>query len=188
MTSDRVLRVLDDARAVGWEQLGVAEMSVADIPTTLEGLISERPELRRAAHAVLESAVVRQGFAYEAAFEVVGLLLDLLRAGAPRGRDLILDLIWEIANANSEALVHFDGHDLPVAKAARRRVVEAVDVLVDELRDRSSEARRDALEVIWSLAELAGWLIPLLEELERSEEDEALKAELSEAIAELRRS
>jgi hypothetical protein len=140
-----------DYHSIDWEKLSTNHGTAARVPRALEGLTSEDPEERRRSYFGLDNVVVLQSDLSEAACAVVPFLIEMLRRRPTYGRDLIYDLLFEIANgyAPDDYLWNTaDGRKILLRVACLEEVKKGVEVFGRDLADPDESVRSQASELL----------------------------------------
>ena len=93
----RMTRLADLAR-VAWHEKDIASGKANHVPDAICGLTSSDERTRNRSYWRLDNEVVLQSDLYEAAYFVIPFLVQILNVQPDHGRDLIYDLLYEIAN------------------------------------------------------------------------------------------
>jgi hypothetical protein len=135
----------DQIQAIPWRERKTASGDARDVPQALKDLSSEDQTKRDLAYWKLDNHVVLQGDLYEAARDVVPFLIEMLRAREPFGRDLIYDVLFEIANGYAPDVVQWrdpSGRDVPLRIACYSALSEGIEVFKRDANDSDPTVRR----------------------------------------------
>lgn len=137
--------------SIPWSKLKTASGTAEHVPDALKGLVSPDESIREKSYWQLDNKVVRQSDLFESAYFVLPFVLTMLRERVPHGRDIIYELVFEIANgfAPTSVLVKsFDGVDMPLKEACLQEILKYVDVFRQDVNDPSPGIRRDASDLL----------------------------------------
>jgi len=179
--------MLDDLDKLNWSALKTAHGDASHIPGAIRGLIAEDKQTREMSYWKLENYVVLQSDLYEAAFYVVPFLLEILSSDIKEGRERVYDLIFEIGNGYAPKrykIKNLDGELTSLAEACRASVIKGMEVYINEVQDKTSQAREKALDVLFSLEEKWNTVLDSLRTIYLDEQDEIFKKRVYEVLEE----
>jgi len=143
---------------VPWQAKRTANGDGKHIPEAIENLVSPEESVRRAAYWKLDNYIVLQSDLFEAAYSVIPFLIELLQT-TKYGRELIYDLLFEIANGYAPAnitCVTADGSIAPLKEACFNSVKSGISLYTHDLNDSDSSIRGKAHDLIELLSEPRG--------------------------------
>lgn len=163
------MNAIDD---INWAALHHASGTCEHVPEALRSLTSEVEGAREAAYWKLDNYVVLQGDLSESAPYVVRALLEIL-PGAKAGKDLIYNLLVELANGDApgDHQVIFDGEQRTFKQATVKALLEGVSTYRKDLMNDSSIVRRRVCELLLALSDHVKLSSQELAQLERDEKD-----------------
>jgi hypothetical protein len=173
---------------IPWATLRTAHGTAGHIPEALVRLTSSDSDVRREAYWKIDNYVVLQGDLYEAAPFVALELIDMLRNDASYGRDLIYELLYEIANGYAPGDYHVklaDGREMPLMKASRTFVESGLDVYAPDLVGSPSAVRRQLIDLLSSFASKTEDVHRILLSARNTTTDPVELADLDRALEEL---
>jgi len=177
--------MLDGLKAINWSLLQQAHGGAEHIPAAIKGLISPDEATREKAYWQIDNHVVLQSDVYEAAFYVTPFLIEILTSPVSVGREHVYDLLDEIANghAGAESFVSVDEVKTPLAIACRSLILEYHTVYLDEIMDKQSSFRVNALEFVCTLSEKLEEVQSVFSELVVYENDQEVKLLMLEFLS-----
>lgn len=178
--------MLENLDKLNWKDYGIAHGDGTHIPDTIKDLASGISEKQQKAYWKLDNYIVLQSDLYEAAFYVVPFLFEILQSDMTTGRDLVYDLLWEIANGYADDIdIDVNGVTTPLREACRVVVVDNLNIILAEVANYSSSFREKALELLASLYEYRKEIEPKLIELCDEEPSSEFQAVIKKWIVEL---
>ncbi|MCP4536765.1 MAG: hypothetical protein GY832_06430 [Chloroflexi bacterium] len=190
--------ILKNLGKVSWKELRQAHGNASHVPQAIRDLVSERAHVRKSAYWKLDNFVVLQGDLYEAAAYVPPFLISILKSSVPHGRDLVLDVLYEIGNGcailgeklriqiDSQGRINeYDPDDAPtIQHACRKAVLEGVEYYLREL-ETSSPSNRAASQLVSSLPEQEEAIRLGLERILKTSQDKKLVSLIKETLKNL---
>ncbi len=180
--------MLENLNDINWNALKCAGGNASQVPNAVQGLISKDARIRNASYWQLDNHVVVQSTVYEAAFYVIPFLLEILSSDIKQGREEIYELLYEIGNGSAHSTDNIQdtsGTFIPLQKACRVRVISGIELYINEIRDKLSEARVEALLLLASFEEMYDVIHNTLEKIYANEQNKAFRKELLEVIKEI---
>lgn len=151
------MQTMKKLEEIAWSGLSIASGCADNIPQALHGLVSPDENVRKRSYWQLDNRVVLQADLYEAAYFVVPFLIQLLDEKVAHGRDLIYDLVFEIANGYAPESVRcrtIEGDELSLKAACEREVRKGLPVFRRDLSDddpRVKATSHDLLDLLASI-------------------------------------
>jgi hypothetical protein len=136
---------------VPWKEKKVAYGKADKVPDALVGLLSDDEAIRKRSYWGLDNVVVLQSDLYEAAYFVVPFLIRMLRERVPHGRDLVYNLLYEIANGHTLPTVKcrtMEGDEIGLRDACLREVNKGTAIFTRDLSDENPLIRSKAAELL----------------------------------------
>lgn len=180
-------RLKEMIQQIPWGDLNVLMGKATHIPRALLELTSPDKKTRESAYWKIDNHVVVQSDLFEAAYYVVPLLLEILSHEGIDGRDLIYDLLYEIGNGagfGKSIVRYFDGKEMDLEQACRSEVSQGLDLYLRDLGDPLPIVRLRLIDLLESLEEHRNIIYPKLQAALASEQDDKVRARLTEAIDE----
>lgn len=136
---------------MAWNDKTVASGKADSVPEALRGLTSPDERIRQKSYWQLDNEVVLQSDLYEAAYFIIPILIGMLQDRVSYGRDLIYDLLYEIANGYAPADIvcrTVDGQILPLMDACNRELKRGMDVFLRDSADGDPTVRDKSRELL----------------------------------------
>ena len=149
---ENYLRRLSD---IPWEQRRTASGFACDVPYAIRELASPDEAVRRRAYWRLDNHIVVQSDLFEAAYDVVPILVAMLEERIKYGRDLAYDLLYELGNGYAPDDVtcrRRDGATVGLREGCRSEVKAGIHVYERDLRDPDPKIRSNASDLIELIA------------------------------------
>ena len=178
--------MFDEIDKIPWSHLKVIEGSTSNIPSAINGLISDDIDKREKSYWQLDNHVVVQSDLYESAFYVIPFLVEILNSHYQNGRDKVYALLYEIGNGYpiDNSKINYEGGKLDLRHACRKDIAKHYKIYLSEIVNRESNFRILGLELIVSLDDNINNLIPLLAEI--LDFDDTFENEIAEAIEDIK--
>ena len=180
--------MLENLDTIKWKSLKTAHGDASHIPEAIRGLISNNEQIRRKSYWKIDNYAVLQSDLYEAAFYVIPFLLEILSSDIVEGRERIYDLLYEIGNGyapDEYKIRNNDGTLSTLREACRKPVLDEINLYIEELRNRNSPARKQALDLLFSLEEANDVIIDVFTKLLSDEPEGELRKEMEKMLTEI---
>jgi len=136
---------------VPWADRKTATGDAYQIPEALSEIRSPDADVRKRAYWKIDNHVVLQSDLYEAAYDVVPFLIDIVRDRTSFGRELAYDLLFEIANGYAPEDVTCEigaGERVPLQVACHMALIAGQDVFEGDRHDPDPVIRSKASELL----------------------------------------
>lgn len=138
---------------VPWTTIESSHGNARAVPRTLVDITSTDAKTRDKAYHDMMNWIVCQSDLYEAAYYATPILIEMLRQRETPGRDLIYDVLWEVAHGYAPeewTPVFKNGVRITLMQACREAVVAGLDVYHQDQND-SDEAVRTNVKALLEL-------------------------------------
>lgn len=187
--------VLENLDAIPWADLKQAHGNAAHVAEAIRALESESARVRKEAYWKLDNHVVLQGDLYEAAAYVPPFLIAMLASSVRHGRELILDLLFEIGNgccgpderlrirvdSAGQVSEYMPGDAPRLQRACREGVLAGVEYYLHELES-PGPCNLAASQLVASLPEKEAFIRRGLERTLSMTQDERLRSIIGQTL------
>jgi hypothetical protein len=142
-----------------WGERRTAHRDAGHVPDAIMGLLSPDAGVRRKAYWKIDNYVVLHGDLYEAAFDVVPFLVEIVADRTSPGRDLAYMALFELANGYPvprDACVAVGGEAIPLRRAIHAELLKHRALFEQDVNDADEDIRRDAFDILECLNEHEG--------------------------------
>ena len=197
----RIEQILKNASSLPWVNIDSITGHCEQVPSALQDLFVEQGPKQDQAYWKLDNVLVVQGGLFEGAFYITPFLIAGLQATEFNERELIYDLLFEIANgaASIDKYVKYkivngdfryyipdtDAESVPLSVACRSAVLQGFYRYLNEMERMSTKNKLNMLELISSFIEHPFLIKTTLEKLIASTEYNTIVNRINEISLDL---